>query len=160
MIPDTHISEHFTWADVTNSTTASRLGIDNSLPPDLREAALRGSVGLEKIRVLLDHPIFIHSWYRGPALQALPEFYNPKSQHPTAGAMDWVCPGFGTPVECCKKIIKYSDLIRFDQLILEHTWVHVSFPVDPNVKPRGQVLSLLKSKEYASGLTDLEGKPL
>lgn len=155
-----NISEHFTWKEVSFSETAQRLGIDNTIPDELKPAAQKTATGMEKVRALLGVPIFPHSWYRGPALQALPQFRNPKSQHPKAEAVDFVAPNYGTPLEICRKIIKYADLVRFDQLILEHSWVHISFCSVPGVKPRGQVLSLLKSGDYASGLTDLEGKPL
>jgi len=160
MSQDIYISEHFLWSDVTDSETAERLGIDNSLPESLKPAAIRTARNMEKIRALIDSPIFVTSWYRGPGLQSLPQFYNPTSQHPTASAVDFKSPSYGTPADICKKIVKYADLIRFDQLILEHSWVHVSWVYDPNVKPRGEVLSLLRSKKYASGLTDREGNLL
>ena len=154
------LSDHFSFREATFSETAERLHIDNSLPEKLIPAATKTARGLERIRALLGFPININSWFRCEALQSLPQFHNPTSQHPKAEAVDWTCAQFGSPLECCKKIIKYSDLIRFDQLILEHSWVHVSFCSDPTVKPRGQVLSLLNSGGYATGLTDKEGIPL
>jgi len=42
-------------------------------------------------------------------------------------AVDFTCPGFGTPKEVAKKIAE-SD-IKYDQLIYEGTWIHLS--VDP-----------------------------
>jgi len=74
-------------------------------------------------------------------------------------AVDFICPAFGSPLEICKVIVKYADIIKFDQLILEHTWVHISWKSTPNATQRGQVLSLLSDKSYAKGLTDKSGKP-
>lgn len=157
------ISDNFSWYEVIHSDTAERSGIDNSLPESLESAASNTAHKLEKVRAALGNlPIKINSWYRGPALQALPAFYNPTSQHPKAEAVDFVCPQFGAPVDIAKKIISLQTLIPFDQLILEHTWVHISFCSNPSVKPRGQVLSLLAegTKKYAVGLTDSKGNPL
>jgi len=155
-----YLTEHFQWRDVIVSDTAARLGIDNSLPPELIRAAELTAMKMEKVRTILGFPIFINSWYRGPALQALPQFFNPHSQHPKAEAVDFVCPGFGPPEHICKALLEYKDLLRWDQLIFEHTWVHASWSSDPNVKPRGDVLSLLESKGYAIGITDKKGVPL
>lgn len=154
-----NISEHFTWKEVIYSSTAARLNINNEIPLELRAAAINTARNMEKVRELLGSPIFVDSWYRGPALQALPQFYNPSSQHPKAEAIDFIST-YGSPLDICKKILKFRELILFDQLILEHTWVHISFCSDPTVKPRGQTLSLLANKKYATGLTDIQGKPL
>jgi zinc D-Ala-D-Ala carboxypeptidase len=153
------ISEHFSWYEVTHSDTATRRGINNELPPELVSAALNTAKNMERVRALLGRPIIINSWYRGPALQALPEFYNPTSQHSKAEAVDYVSPTFGTPVEIARTLLQNQVLIRFDQLILEHTWVHISFNSIPGSVQRGQVLSLLSNKKYTEGLTNLEGVP-
>jgi hypothetical protein len=62
-------------------------------------------------------------------------------------------------LEIVRKIAHYPDLINFDQLILEHRWVHASFTSIPGVVPRHQVLTLTKSGNYKSGITDLMGQP-
>jgi hypothetical protein len=153
------ISPHFSWYEVTHSETAEREGIDNDIPQDLEWVASKTAIFMERIRLLLRFPIKVNSWYRGPALQALPAFYNPTSQHPKAEAVDFVCPQFGSPVDICRKIIATTE-IQFDQLILEHSWVHVSQASAPGSTQRMQVLSLLRNKKYAGGLTDVEGNPL
>lgn len=159
MIPGL-ISENFSWYEVQHSDTAERLGIDNSLPSNLQLAAIYTAKQMERVRAILQAPIHVNSWYRGPELQKLPNFKNPKSAHPKATAVDFVSPQFGIPFGICKQILKYPELIKFNQLILEHSWVHIEFCFDPGMKPKGEVLSLLKSGGYADGLTDLEGKPL
>lgn len=154
-----NITDHFSWYEVEHSDTAERLGIDNSLPTELEWVAAKTAVQMEKIRALLGFGIKVNSWYRGPELQTQPQFYNPTSQHPKAEAVDFVCPGFGSPTDICHKIIA-SGIIKFDQLILEHTWVHYSYNSTPGAVQKMQVLSLLANKKYAVGLTDINGVPL
>lgn len=153
------ISENFSWHEVEFSDTAERLGIDNSLPKEMEWIAAKTALQMEKVRLVLDSPVSVDSWYRCPRLQLEPAFYNPTSQHPKAEAVDFVSPKFGIPVQICKKILA-SGIIVFDQLILEHSWVHISFNSVPGGLQKKQVLSLLATKNYAIGLTDIYGKPL
>ena len=106
-----------------------------------------------------EKPINITSWIRVPELN-LAIGSKPGSQHEKGEAVDFICPQFGSPLDICIALIKCKDLIGFDQLILEHTWVHISWNSTPNSVQRGQVLSLLSGGKYAVGLTDLNGKPL
>lgn len=152
-----YISSRFSWYEVEHSSTAERLGIDNTVPDGLVSKVENTAVNMEFVRTLLANPILVDSWYRGPQLQALPEFVNPTSQHPKGEAVDFICPKFGSPLEICQLILKHSDIVRFDQLILEHTWVHISFASGPGAVQRKQVLSLLTNKKYALGLTDPNG---
>lgn len=156
------VSDHFSWLEVEHSQTAERLGLNNDVPAYLEKAVLRTAVFMEQVRSLLGHrSIHVDSWYRGAALQALPEFKNPKSQHPLGEAVDFVCPAFGDPVAICRCLSDPAANLPFDQLILEHSWVHISFSTaDPMRKPRSEVLSLLNNKGYARGLTDKQGNPL
>ena len=158
-----NISEHFSWYEVEHSDTAERLGIDNSVPQQLEWVAQKTSLIMERVRLLLGRPVKVNSWYRCPELQQQPQFINPTSQHPKLEAVDFVCTDFGSPADICKHIIA-TGIIRFDQLILEHSWVHISQNSVPGSLQRGQVLSLLTNKninkKYAEGLTDVNGKPL
>jgi hypothetical protein len=149
------ITEHFTWEDVTHSSVGMRTGIDNMLPVALKPAALSTALYLEKVRAVLGRPIYIDSWYRCLALNKLLGSKS-TSQHLKCEAVDFVCPEFGTPVQICKAII--ASGISFDQLILEHSWVHISFKADPRVSNRNLVLSLLSDGTYSNGLTDKTGK--
>lgn len=154
-----HITDHFFWEEVTASQTAARKGIDNSLPEAFKPAVTNTARQMERVRALLQAPILVSSWFRTPALNT--EVGGSKiSQHMKGEAVDFISPLFGTPVEICKQLIKYPELMTFDQLILEHTWVHISFSSDPAVKNRKQVLSLLESGSYAAGLTDRKGRLL
>ena len=152
----TQITEHFSLEEVIFSETAERFGIDNSLPPSLESVVKHTADEMEFVRRILGRPIHINSWYRCPEL-------NTKlgsaltSQHIKGEAVDFICPPFGTPLEICREIISAGTVIPFDQLILEHSWVHISFCSNPSVVPRREVLSLLSTGGYAYGLTDKNG---
>ena len=152
----TELSENFDWFEVT---TTNHRNIDNSLPIELYQNVRLAAVWMEKVRkVLGSRPIIISSWYRSPELNVAVGGSN-TSEHPKGTAIDFVCPKFGTPVDIVRKLSNLENKIYFNQLILEHTWVHISFPVPPAV-PKMQVLSLLANKRYAVGITDKYGKAL
>lgn len=154
------LSQHFTLEEATISETASRLGIDNSHPsPDIITTASRTAVCLERVRTVLGTPIIVNSWIRSlPLNRALKS--KDSSQHVVGEAVDFISPEFGTPLVVCKKLVDQLALVNFDQLILEHTWVHISWNSTPNAKQRNQVLSLLQDGSYSRGLTDIKGNHL
>ena len=82
---------------------------------------------LEQIRSLLGNNfIRISSGYRSLALnRAIGS--GDSSAHVLGYAVDFTCPKFGTPKEVANKIAESP--IKFDQLIYEGTWVHLS--IDP-----------------------------
>ena len=145
------LTEHFFWEDA--EITIHR-GIDNTIPEDIKPAILNTAKGMERIRSLLGLPITASSWYRCLELNRAIGSHD-TSQHPKGEAVDWICPAFGTPAQIVRKLTKYKDYIKFDQLILEHTWIHTSF----SAASRGEVLSLLKTGGYAVGITDNMGNP-
>ena len=155
-----NLSDHFTLEEATFSRTATLNGIDNScLSPMILESAKKTALKMEKVRALLGNPISVDSWIRCIALnRALGS--KDSSQHIKGEAVDFVCWGFGSPVDICKKLIENQILVGWDQLILEHTWVHISWNSTPNSVQRGEVLSLLQGGGYAKGLTDKFGKPV
>lgn len=156
----TQLSEHFTLAEATLSQEAARKGIDNSNPaPEIITNASKTAVRLEKVRAFLGFPISVNSWIRCLELNRALDSKD-TSQHISGEAVDFICPGFGTPTDICKFLVKNKDIIRWDQLILEHTWVHISWNSVPGSVQRGEVLSLLQGGGYATGLTDKFGKSL
>lgn len=119
------ITPHFSLNEVTFSSIAGRRGIDNSLPDKLMANVRVQAAGMEFVRHLLgDIPLHVDSWYRCPALNDLVGGAA-QSDHLEAFATDFICPQFGTPLDIARKIID-SDL-KFGKLILEWTWVHLSF---------------------------------
>jgi hypothetical protein len=157
-----NLSDHFTLDEALDSATAKSCGIRNVLPEGMEgDMILRNmfhcATMMERVRILLNHPIHVNSWYR---CHELNEKLGSKetSDHRQGNAVDFVCPDFGTPLDVCRKLIRNQDVLGYKQLILEHTWVHISFDPDPNVVSRLQVLSLLNSGSYAVGLTDPSGK--
>lgn len=122
-----NITRHFTMEEVVFSETATRRGIDNSVPPELMENVRRQAEFMEKIRYELNAPIQITSWYRCPELNAVLSNSSRKSAHMLGLACDFVSP-FGTPLQICQFLI---GKIEFDQLIDEGTWVHVGLSEGP-----------------------------
>lgn len=151
----TQITTHFTWEE---AATTEHRDINNMIPiaqTDLMAAVNYTAHQMELIRYILNEkPITINSWYRCLELNRAIGSHD-TSQHIKGQAVDFTCKDFGNPVEVCKAII--ASLIPFDQLILEHTWIHISFQSDPHVLSRRQVLSLLENKTYATGLTNKQG---
>jgi Peptidase M15 len=150
------LSPNFSWQEA--SITQVR-GVDNSIPESLRANVRFTATKMEQIRALLSRPILINSWYRSAEVNTIVGG-SKNSAHMSGCAVDFISPGFGSPYDICARIAKYADIIAFDQLIYEHSWVHVGFSVIPGAKARKQVLTLLSAGGYANGLTDKSGKKL
>lgn len=132
------LSEHFSLAEFTVSERAARLGLDNTPPPQiLTRLQTVTAPQMERVRLRLGgFPIRATSVYRAPAVN-LAVGGAKASAHVEGWAVDFVCPGFGSPLEICNRLA--TSGITFDQLIHEHgTWVHISF--DP--RRRGEILTI------------------
>ena len=149
-------SIHFTWEEAVITTHRE---IQNILPESLKSAIISTADHLEIVRGILKVPIHILSWYRCPELNTAVGG-TPNSQHMQGTAVDFHASEFGSPLLVCKRLARFAGSIIFDQLILEHTWVHISFSATPNGKARREVLTLLQDKTYAVGLTDKFGFPI
>jgi hypothetical protein len=153
------VTEHFSYKEICHSGYAVTHGIANEPPPHLDCAIQHTADAMERVRAVLgNNSIRITSWYRSPAVNRAVGS-KPSSQHTLGEAVDFTCAAYGTPLAICKRLIELQDLIRFDQLILEPSWVHISFTLS-GIKPRGAVLSLLKTGGYSTGLTDMKGNKL
>jgi len=121
-----NLSPHFTLEELVYSQTATRNGIRNIASPNVIGNLKVLADGLEQVRALLGKPISISSGYRCEALNtAVGGAQNPPSAHMSGFAADFNCFGYGTPLQIVKAIEKSN--IKFDQLIQEGTWVHISF---------------------------------
>lgn len=129
------LSEHFSLDEFTASETATRKGIDNIPPPAVTERLRMLAATLEQVRTLLgNNSIRISSGFRCLELnRAIGS--GDLSAHVLGYAVDFTCPKFGTPKEVANKIAQSP--IKFDQLIYEGTWVHLS--IDP--RNRREVLT-------------------
>lgn len=146
------MTAHFTIKELCDSDTAERMGIDNHAPPPMVLSNLYATMeGMERVRALLNNPVFVTSGFRCERLEkelTKKDFarwcgarglhpdddswaaYFATKAHPRGWAVDFKCPGFGTPKQVAAAIAA-SDL-RFDQCIEEGSWVHISF--DPKMR--------------------------
>lgn len=150
------LANYFSWEEVTHSSTAERMGFNNTLPIELIPNARYAAARMDYVRIILDCPILVDDWYRCLALN---RFLKSKdtSEHRLATAIDFISPLFGSPVAICKYLLQYKDTLNWNQLILEHTWVHISFPANSETAAKKEVLSLISNGTYAIGLTDKLG---
>lgn len=145
-----NLSPHFTLSELIGSQTAARLGIANTPSPIVLSNLEGTAAKLEQIRQILGNNfIAISSGYRSPALNRAIGG-STSSAHCLGYAVDFICPKFGTPLQICQKIM--ASPIKYDQLIFEGTWVHISF--DP--KNRGEDLTATfkgGKVSYSKGIT-------
>ncbi len=128
------LSDHFTLAEMT---VTQQRGLDNT-PSAATAANLRKTAELmEEVRRLLGgRPIIVTSGYRSPEVNRAVGGSR-HSEHMTGSAVDFICPGFGSPLEVCKAIAA-SD-IQFNQLIHEFgAWTHIS----RSDAPKRQILTI------------------
>ncbi|WP_300573628.1 D-Ala-D-Ala carboxypeptidase family metallohydrolase [Phenylobacterium sp.] len=138
------LSANFHRDEFITSQTAARRGIDNTPPAPVLARLKNTAKGLEKVRAVIGKPILISSGYRSPALNKAVGG-SATSDHMNGDAADFISPGFGTPIAICRAIVAAG--IKFDQLIEEGTWVHISF----GPRMRGQILTMRNGK-YTAGL--------
>ena len=141
------LSPHFSLEELVFTQHRS---LDNTPSAGVIEHLKIAAQGLERVRVLLgSHPIHVTSGYRSPAVNAAVGGVD-SSAHLTGYAVDFICPGFGTPFEVCGAVSESS--LNYDQLIQEGNWIHLSF--DPQA--RRQVLTR-DGVNYQLGLTSTSG---
>lgn len=156
----TVISKHFSYDEVT---ITSHKEIPNTPSLVVLDTIVQTAQHMEAIREYLGFPVIVSSWYRSPPL-CVAIGSKATSQHTRGEAVDWTCPGYGSPLDIARVLSIPKNLKRFgiDQLILEQrgdtAWLHTSFAISPARVPRYQVLTLLASGGYATGLTDIYGK--
>lgn len=130
------LSPHFTREEFEFSQTAIRLGLDNTIPPDLMDNAKRTAETLEFIRAILgNRPITVSSGYRSPAVNKAIGG-SATSAHMLALACDFICPTYGSVYQTAEVLASVLD--DYDQLIAEGTWIHVGLSVG---HPRREILT-------------------
>lgn len=128
------LSPHLSLAEVTNSTTAKRLGIENEPTPEhLNNLRLIAIKIFEPIRMHFGKPIFVSSGYRSKELNSATPGSSRTSQHCTGEALDLDQDGQPYGISNVLVFNYIKDNLNFDQLIWEYgtkdkpDWVHVSY---------------------------------
>jgi zinc D-Ala-D-Ala carboxypeptidase len=138
----TQLTDHFTLEEFTDSQTAARQGIKNVPAADSQERKniQRTAEVMEKVRTILgDKPILVSSGYRSPKVNAAVGG-SKTSAHVHGLAVDFSCPGFGTPLQICKALQPHMKALGIDQLIHEYnTWVHLGLTAG---EPRQMALTI------------------
>ena len=135
------IMSYFTIKELTNSSTAKKIGIDNTPTPEIRVKLNTLISALDKIREQYGKPITVTSGYRCPELNravggAVNPDGTPKSQHCKGEAADLI----GENKAETKKIFEIAkELGNYDQLLFEtnkggSVWVHISYKASGNRK--------------------------
>ena len=140
------LTNHFTLAEATVSSTADRLGISNE--PDSADLATihRTAIRMERVREILgNRPITVNSWYRNEKVNKAVGGV-PNSQHRTGEAVDFTVTGLTVP-QAIQILLDHAAELQFDQLIKEPSWVHISFLTSHEAskrEPRLQYLDYTK----------------
>lgn len=123
------LTQHFTLAELTKSSTAERLELDNTPPPEVLPALTRTAEMLERIRSTLGVPVTVTSGYRAWAVNKAVKGAT-TSDHAQGRAADIVAPRYGTPLQIARALAPLVDVLGIGQLIYERfgstSWVHVS----------------------------------
>ena len=140
------VSKNITYKEATHSTTAKRLGIDNT--PNAEQFSNMVYVAENVFQPLREHfgtPIYVSSFFRSEGLNSAIRGSS-NSTHMKGEAMDLDADVYGGVTNA--QIFNYiKDNLEFDQLIWEFgtddnpAWVHVSLSKRNN---RNQILRAYK----------------
>lgn len=121
------LSPHFYLSELTVSDKAVRMGLNNTPDPIAVANLFKMAALMEEVRkVLGNRPISTSSGYRSPAVNKAVGGSR-TSDHLSGSACDFICPGYGSPLEICRALVKAG--VKFGQLIEEFGgWVHISLP--------------------------------
>jgi hypothetical protein len=135
------LTPHFSLAELTTTNTK----IDNTPSKEVIEVLRTTAFYMEKVREILGNvAITINSGYRSTDVNRQVGGTS-NSSHTYGYAVDFTAYGH-TPLTI-SNILSKSNL-KFDQLIYEKTWVHISF--DPRM--RGNILTLKGKGKYVKGI--------
>lgn len=139
------ITNNFTLEELTNSSTAKRLGLDNTPNGQETEKLIRlAKEILQPIRDAWKSPIVINSAFRSEAVNKAVGG-SKTSQHKLGEAADITIGSKESNKKLFNFILKMisSKKLNVGQLIDEYnySWIHVSLP-RTNGKPNNQILHL------------------
>ena len=113
------------------------MGIDNTPDAAMIDSLRNTAQFMEHVRDILGKPITVTSWYRCPDLERVVAGIAPgrplSGHHPLGAAVDFICPGYGSPLEIAARLSTMTAALGIGQLIYEFgSWVHISrLPVAP-----------------------------
>lgn len=125
-----NLSEHFTLAELTASSTARKLGLDNTPGADALQQLHRTAQMLERVRTYLGgSAIIVTSGYRSRKVNEAVGGVT-SSDHAQGMAADVKIPTYGTPYEVAKALAPQISALGIGQIIYESVgvaqWVHLS----------------------------------
>lgn len=125
-----NLSKNFTLSELTRSSTAQRLGVDNTPGASELQQLQRTAQMLERVRAQLgSKPVLINSGYRNEVVNAAVGGVT-SSDHAQGMAADIRVPAYGTPYEVAKALAPHINELGIGQIIYESVggaqWVHVS----------------------------------
>ena len=143
------LTEHFSLEE---ATVTKHTDINNYPDAETLRHIQHTAKMMEVVRSCLgNRGIRVNSWFRNPELNERVGG-SKSSQHLKGQAVDFVCPSYGTPYEVAQVLSADREILMFDQLIYESTWVHISFVIPPTI-PRLEVLTYLaETKTYTAGI--------
>lgn len=124
------LSPYFSLAELTASSTALRLKLDNTPTLEALQQLQRTAQMLERVRAQLGgRAVIVTSGYRGRQVNAAVGGVT-SSDHMQGMAADIVVPSYGTPYDVAKALAPHISALGIGQLIYESVgasrWVHVS----------------------------------
>lgn len=135
------LSKYFALSELTVSESAARRGLKNVPFGKQLENLKQTAARMDEIREGLGKPIIVTSGYRSPEVNAAIGGSR-TSAHCHGLAVDFTCPGYGSPLAVAKAIL--ASGIEFDQLIHEYgAWVHIGF-AEAGKPSRKQTLTINK----------------
>lgn len=125
-----NLTEHFTLAELVASSTARRLGVDNTPTTDALQQLHRTAQMLERVRGFLGgHALIVTSGYRNRQVNAAVGGVS-SSDHSQGMAADVKIPAYGTPYQVAKALAPQIQALGIGQIIYESVggaqWVHLS----------------------------------
>lgn len=137
------LSEHFSFSELTASTTAKRLGLNNIPDGAALYQLTKLAEMLERVRAKLGVPVTVTSAYRSPAVNKAVGGRT-SSDHCKGMAADIVSPRFGTAHAVAAAIAPHVSELGIGQLALEgirgKQWVHLS--IDPVDNPVNRIITI------------------
>lgn len=137
------LTEHFTFDELTASTTATRLGLNNIPDGSALYQLTKLAEMLERVRAKLGVPVTVTSAYRSPAVNKAVGGRT-SSDHCKGMAADILAPRFGTAHAVAAAIAPHVSELGIGQIILEgingKQWVHLS--IDPVDNPVNRIITI------------------